>query len=124
MNKALTVMDLMSREAPHVKPGVLTYTTLIDSWIEEDQLDKGLETYATMKELSIKPSTATYNSLITIYGKKNIMAGILDTFRELEKSGLRTNKSTYEALIGAFIRCDQVSEIFFAANDLLTVTLG
>ena len=84
-------------------PGVMTYTAIMDNYVQENKLDTALEWYQKLLQKGIKPSVGSYNSLITIYGMKNQIEKVLDVFNEMEKTGIRINKTSYEVSFLSFI---------------------
>ncbi|KAG0590834.1 hypothetical protein M758_1G125600 [Ceratodon purpureus] len=97
-----------SMEAVGVSPDTHTFTTLLDGYCRNGQLDKAEALLAKMEDSkpNQRPSIYTYNIFIKACASKNEVERALRVFSRMKESGTTPDSHTYCALLAA---CGTVS---------------
>ncbi|XP_021830199.1 pentatricopeptide repeat-containing protein At1g52620 [Prunus avium] len=103
MKDALSCFKKM-REVHHHHPDEFTYSTIIDGYVKQHNLDAALNLFELMIKQGCKPNVVTYTSLIYGFFHKGDSRGAVKTFREMQSCGMEPNVVTYSILIGNFCK--------------------
>lgn len=82
-------------------PDEITYTTIIDGYGKQLDLDKAMSMFSQMIMRKCKPNVVTYTSLIDGFCRSKNLDRAEDLFFEMKSSGLEPNVVTYSILIGS-----------------------
>jgi pentatricopeptide repeat domain-containing protein 1 len=81
-----------------VKPGEITYNTLIHACVKAKQPETALEIFEDMQEQGLEGDSITYNSLISALERSEQPKRALEVFQSMLQNGLTPNYCTYAAL--------------------------
>lgn len=90
-----------------VKPNVITYTTLIQLFSDNEKHHRALEIYEMMKDHGVQPNLLTYNQVLSaaaaVEGYERVVDEVMWKIKDLK---LRANLITLHALLVKFTRGD------------------
>ena len=106
--EAYAVYREMLREAPHVKPNILTYTNLASGCLNANRPDVALEVLARAEEDApdVEPNVYYYSIKIRAHGRRGDLPGAGRTFVTMRRNGLEPNAQTIAALLEACLLAD------------------
>ncbi|KAG8044205.1 hypothetical protein GUJ93_ZPchr0229g18742 [Zizania palustris] len=91
---------------------VVAYSTVIDSFFKEGEVDKAYDIFCEMKKQGISPNVVTYNSTIDGLCKSKAMDKAYDLFREMKKQGISPNVVTYNSTIDGLCKSKAMDKAY------------
>ncbi|KAL6063958.1 hypothetical protein QOT17_011261 [Balamuthia mandrillaris] len=97
LDQAFGVLDLLQAEG--VKPGIVTYTVLLDSCVEAKDLDKAFQALQRMEAAGVKPNLVAFNTLMRLAAANGDLARQEQVFDMIKQRGLRPDVATFNILL-------------------------
>ena len=100
-------------------PDEFTYSTLIDGYVKQHDLNNALRLFKEMVSKKCKPNIVTYTSLIDGYCRQGNTCRAENLFREMQSHGLVPNVITYSILIGGFCKGSKLAKAASIFEEML-----
>jgi len=97
-------------------PNVEAYTSLIDGYAKNGNLEGAFATFKHMREIHVHPNEYTYTCIISACATQKRMGQALRILDHMEGSGIAPTSVTYNALFSSLVRIGQNEQIFENSN--------
>ncbi|MQM23348.1 hypothetical protein Taro_056412, partial [Colocasia esculenta] len=109
-----TALEFLRRMAAHegpCKPGVITYSTVLDSLCKEGAFPEAHKLFEEMMSSGISPNVVTYSCMIHSYSISGCWTEAIDTFKEMVNTrGIAPNVVTFSTLVNSLCIQGRVQE--------------
>lgn len=88
----------------------MTYGCLIDACVKNNQVDRAMEVFETMKRDGVPLNTIIFTTLIKGFAKSHKLTEALEVYQTMKSSDdkVRPNNVTFNSLIDCCIRCGSI----------------
>uniref|UniRef100_A0A0E0EZG4 NADPH-protochlorophyllide oxidoreductase n=1 Tax=Oryza meridionalis TaxID=40149 RepID=A0A0E0EZG4_9ORYZ len=119
--EALELLQMMPDDGGDCPPDVVSYTTVINGFFKEGDLDKAYGTYHEMLDRGILPNVVTYSSIIAALCKAQAMDKAMEPkeaigfLKKMHSDGVEPDVVTYNSLMDYLCkngRCTEARKMF------------
>jgi len=119
--RAGSLLEGMAKQK--IEPNLVTYSTILKGYCQENRLDQAFALLETMKKsASLKPDELVYNTLLDGCARQKLYSRGMAVFKEMQDVGVRPSNFTLSVLVKligrdrrlleAFEVCDKVSRAY------------
>merc|ERR550532_3373673 len=117
MHRVQTLLDAMVQQ--NIEPNVVTYSTILKGYCQENRLEKAFELLEDMKKSTKhRPDEITYNTLIAGCAKYGLYDRGVLLLREMQEAGVRVSNFTLSVLVKLATRSRQPEKAFDLCKEL------
>jgi len=117
MNHANELLKEMDRQ--NIKPNLVTYSTILKGYCQENKLDKALDLVQSMKNTTdFIPDEIMYNSLLNGCARLGLFKKGMDLLDEMQQVGIKPSNFTLSILVKLASRGRQLEAAFELCQDL------
>jgi len=107
-----------------IEPNLVTYSTILKGYCQENRLDKAFALMETMKKsASLKPDEMVYNTLLDGCARQKLYTRGMAVFKEMQDVGIHPSNFTLSVLVKLISRDKRLTEAFEVC-DLMSSTYG
>merc|ERR1719408_271777 len=110
---------LEDMKSHHVKPNIITYSTMLKGHCQNGDVQKGFLILDQMrKDAHLKPDEITYNSLLDGCARGNLVDDGMRLFEEMQAEGVRPSNFTLSILVKLLNRGRRLDQAFAIVDDV------
>merc|ERR1719408_198125 len=110
---------LEDMKSHHVKPNIITYSTMLKGHCQNGDVQKGFLILDQMrKDAHLKPDEITYNSLLDGCARGNLVDDGMRLFEEMQAEGVRPSNFTLSILVKLLNRGRRLDQAFALVADV------
>jgi pentatricopeptide repeat protein len=117
MARVPTLLKEMSQQ--HIEPNVITFSTIVKGYCQENQLDKAFDLLEDMKHgKSFKPDEITYNTLLDGCARHGLLERGLCLLQDMQDAGVPPSNFTLSVLVKLASRSYRLEKAFDLCADI------
>jgi pentatricopeptide repeat protein len=93
-----------------VNPNMYTYSTMIDAFAKNGQIEKAIEVFDSIMKDGVRPDVFVYTSMIDAFAKNGQIEKAIEVFDSIMKDGVRPDVFVYTSMIDAFAKNGQIEK--------------
>jgi len=95
-----------------ISPNLITYSSILKGYCQENRMDKALELLGHMKQASsFRPDEVTYNTLLDGCARQGLFDQGLSLLEEMQQAGVRPSNYTLSVLVKLANRSKSYQEV-------------
>jgi pentatricopeptide repeat protein len=91
-------------EQAGMSPNVVTYNTLLNLYVKQEDGERALKLIDKMEQTGIRADVVTYNMLLNLYVKQENEENALRILAMMEQASIRVDVVTYNTLLNLYVK--------------------